>query len=73
MLSAVDTMVYKVPSLLSKSTHSGKGGVIIIHCGKCYNPGKHGGAMETQEKNLTQSCRVKEGFLEKSDDLRTKG
>lgn len=50
MLSAVFTMVYKVQSSLSESTHPGIGGVTIIHCGKCYNPGKHGGAVETHRR-----------------------
>lgn len=66
----IDTTVYKIQSLFSKSSHSGKGSIIIIHYGKYYDhPGKHRGAMETQEKHLTQSCGAKEGCLEKSNNL----
>ena len=78
MLNTMDTVVYKIQSLLSESSLSGRGGgqespllpYIVVNVTVRVSMGvlqKH-----TQEKHLTQSRGAKEGFLEKSDSLSKK-
>lgn len=69
---AMDTVVHKLQSLLSKSSHSSRRGsqesslpYVVVNDTVSVSMGviwKH-----TQEKHVIQSCGVEENFLEKSD------